>query len=74
MEGARWCRNKKVVTESNPKILYDIMPIVSLQLEMFLVFICYNSSTFKIKPFILDSSVSSDLLTRLVKCTSMDTP
>jgi len=30
MEGARWDRVKKTVNESNPKILYEIVPIVSL--------------------------------------------
>lgn len=29
MEGARWCRKTRVITESQPKILYDLMPIVS---------------------------------------------
>jgi dynein heavy chain len=28
MEGARWCRQKNVITESYPKILYDSMPII----------------------------------------------
>ena len=32
MEGARWCRQKKTMAESLPKILFDPMPIVSLML------------------------------------------
>ena len=28
MEGARWDRQKKVIGESNPKILFDTLPIV----------------------------------------------
>ena len=28
MEGARWDRKKKVIGESNPKILFDALPIV----------------------------------------------
>ena len=31
MEGARWDRKKKYIEESQPKILYDIVPIVSLK-------------------------------------------
>ncbi|XP_069141245.1 dynein axonemal heavy chain 3-like isoform X4 [Argopecten irradians] len=31
MEGARWCRTKKVIIESLPKILYDLMPIIQLK-------------------------------------------
>ncbi|KAG8439501.1 hypothetical protein GDO86_005633 [Hymenochirus boettgeri] len=30
MEGARWDREKRVISESFPKVLYDNMPIVSL--------------------------------------------
>ena len=29
MEGARWCRRKKLIEESMPKILYDLVPVVS---------------------------------------------
>ena len=29
MEGARWDRKKKIIEESNPKILYDLVPVVS---------------------------------------------
>lgn len=31
MEGARWCRKDHVITESNAKILYDPMPVVSFR-------------------------------------------
>ena len=31
MEGARWCRDKKYIVESEPKILYDLMPIILLK-------------------------------------------
>ena len=31
MEGARWDRKKKYIEESQPKILYDIVPVVSLK-------------------------------------------
>lgn len=29
MEGARWCRTSRVMAESQPKILHDLMPVVS---------------------------------------------
>lgn len=29
VEGARWCRRKKTLDESLPKVLYDLLPIVS---------------------------------------------
>ena len=29
LEGARWDSKKKVIGESNPKILFDALPIVS---------------------------------------------
>jgi len=32
LEGARWDRNAKVIGESQPKILHDSLPIVSLLL------------------------------------------
>ncbi|KAJ8302289.1 hypothetical protein KUTeg_021276 [Tegillarca granosa] len=32
LEGARWCRNRKYVSESKPKVLYDPLPIVSFNL------------------------------------------
>ncbi|XP_052058680.1 dynein axonemal heavy chain 3-like isoform X1 [Mytilus californianus] len=31
MEGARWCRTKRKIVESEPKILYDLMPIIQLK-------------------------------------------
>ncbi|XP_076448252.1 dynein axonemal heavy chain 3-like [Babylonia areolata] len=31
IEGARWCRKSKAITESLPKILYDLMPIIWLK-------------------------------------------
>lgn len=31
VEGARWCRRKKTLDESLPKVLYDLLPIVSLR-------------------------------------------
>ncbi|XP_055958183.1 dynein axonemal heavy chain 3 [Patella vulgata] len=31
MEGARWCRQNHVIEESQPKILYDMMPVIWLK-------------------------------------------
>ena len=40
MEGARWCRKTRVITESYPKILYDLMPIVSFLGDFLVIKIC----------------------------------
>lgn len=33
LEGAKWDRQKKVIGESNPKILFDTLPIVCIYLH-----------------------------------------
>ena len=46
MEGARWCRRRKRIEESMPKILYDLVPVVSLFLCLsgcLSVFVCLYS-------------------------------
>ena len=37
IEGARWDRQAKVVAESQPKILYDTLPVVSFLLIVYTV-------------------------------------
>ena len=35
LEGASWCRQKKRLSESQPKILFDSVPVVSLLIQAF---------------------------------------
>lgn len=50
LEGAKWDREAKVIGESNPKILYDQLPIIWLKPGEYSKFIpkpCYNAPVYK---------------------------
>ena len=41
VEGARWDRKRKILAESTPKNLFDVMPTVSLTSFLSILAICY---------------------------------
>lgn len=42
MEGAKWCRNRNAIAESKKKILYDSLPVVSLN-QYAILFMQYST-------------------------------
>lgn len=74
VEGARWCRRKKTLDESLPKVLYDLLPIVSLRHKLSINFHPLKGGFEEMRSWIFQVLCNQVLYSIFTICEHRDTP
>lgn len=74
VEGARWCRRKKTLDESLPKVLYDLLPIVSLRHKLSINFHPLKGGFEEMRSWFFQVLCNQVLYSIFTICEHSDTP